>query len=169
VDGSAPWQDDYLTWSFGYLAELGFEKAAPILQWKAKYPVGRMTAPGYCWISGADYYLNFRDSQTTPIYATFAELYAANFGGVTIKDDARKAIQNPDGSRFIDQPCASQAQADWMTAATGRKWPLGQMLGYAGSTLGYPSNMQPALAVATASSIPNAARAWEGRVYQSQC
>ncbi len=161
VDGSAPWQDDYLTWSFGYLAELGFTKATPILQWKAKYAVGRMTAPGFCWISGADYYLNFRASPTTPLYATFAELYFANFGGATIKNDSRKSIQNPDGSRYIDQPCGSQAQADWLTAANGRKWTLGQMMGYASSTLGYPSNMQPALAVAATSGIPEAARAWE--------
>lgn len=161
VDGSAPWQDDYLTWSFGYLAELGFEKAAPILQWKAKYPVGRMTAPGYCWISGAEYYLNFRPSSAAPAYATFAELYAANFSGATIKNDSRKDVRNPDGSRFIDQPCASQAQADWLTAANGRKWLVGQMMGYASSTLGYPANLQPALAVARAAGIPEAARAWD--------
>lgn len=161
VDGSAPWQDDFLTWSFGYLSELGFAKATPILQWKAQYSVGRMTAPGFCWISGADYYLIFRDSNASPIYSTFAELYNANYGGTSIKNDDRKVIQHPQGLRYIDQQCASQAQADWMTAADKKKWVQGQMMGYAGSGLGYPSNMQPALAVAATSGIPDAARAWE--------
>ena len=27
MTGSAPWQDDFFTWSFGYLNELGFNKA----------------------------------------------------------------------------------------------------------------------------------------------
>ncbi len=160
VSGSAPWQDDFLTWSFGYLNELGFAKALPILQWKAKYPVGRMTAPGFCWIQGATYYLNFRDNNSTPLYTSFEALYRANFGGTGIPNDSRKTISDPLGMRFIDQPCASQAQADWLTRADKRKYEVNGMTGYAGSALGYPSNMQPALAVAAGSGIPNAALAW---------
>lgn len=160
VIASAPWQDDFFTWSFGYLTELGFTKAHPILQWKAKYPVGRMTAPGYCWIEGAPYYLTFRENMTKPIYSTFAELYATNFKNDTIKDDNDRPLFHPNGLKFLDQPCGSQAQADWRTAANGWTWLKGQMTGYSDSTVGYPANMQPALAVAAASGIPNAAQAW---------
>ena len=78
-DDYAPWQDDFLTWSFGYLSELGFAKATPILQWKAKFPVGRMTAPGFCWIQASSYFMLSRESATSPRYKTFAELFAGNF------------------------------------------------------------------------------------------
>jgi hypothetical protein len=160
VAGSAPWQDDFFTWSFGYLAELGFTKAQPILQWKAKYAVGRMTAPGFCWIEGASYSLKFRDSATTPLYSSFAELYAANFKNDNMTNDDGRAVTHPLGLKYLDQECGSQAQADWRTAAIGYTWLKGQMAGYAGSQIGYPANMQPALAVAVASGHPDAARAW---------
>lgn len=160
VTGSAPWQDDFFTWSFGYLNELGFTKALPILQWKAKYAVGRMTAPGYCWIQGASYALKFRDSTTTPIYTSFEQLYRANFNDVGIPNDDRKIITDPLGTRYIDQPCATQAQADWLTRADGHTWQVGRMAGYSTSALGYPSNMQPALAVAATAGVPNGSEAW---------
>jgi len=160
VTASAPWQDDFLTWSFGYLSELGFAKATPILEWKAKYSVGRMTAPGYCWIQGAAYGLNFRDAPGTPIYDSFEKLYKANFDGTVLKNDDGQSFVHPQGLKFIDQPCGSQAQATFLTLANRYTWDLGRMTGYSDSTLGYPSNMQPALAVAVASGIPNATQAW---------
>lgn len=161
VTASATWQDDFFTWSMGYLAELGFSKAEPILQWKAKYPVGRMTAPGYCWTDGAPYFLNFRDNMDSPLYTSFAQLYAANYAENNIKDDDGRIVTHPSGLKYADQACGSQAQADWRTAATRVGWVKGQMTGYASSPVGYPANMQPALAVAATSGIPNAARAWE--------
>jgi len=160
MNQSAPWQDDFFTWSFGYLAELGFTKATPILQWKAKFPVGRMTAPGYCWIEGSPYTLKFRDNDKSPAYNSMAEVYAANFGGAEIVNDDSKRISHPQGLKFIDQACASQDQADWLSAADRTRWVPGRMIGYAGSPLGYPANMQPALSVAATSGIPNAALAW---------
>ncbi|WP_143132975.1 DUF4214 domain-containing protein [Pseudoduganella namucuonensis] len=157
---SAPWQDDFFTWSFGYLAELGYAKAEPILRWKAKFPVGRMTALGYCWVEGAPYYMYVRNTTSRQIFATFAEAYAATFKEGAIKDDDGNVVTHPLGLPYLTQPCGSQAQADWRTAAGKRTWAKGQMLGYAGSNLGYPSNMQPALAVAASSGIPNARAAW---------
>lgn len=160
VTASAPWQDDYFTWSFGYLNELGFTKALPILQWKSKYAIGRMTAPGYCWTQGASYWLKFRDSTSTPVYTSFDQLYRANFSGASIPNDDRKLISDPLGTLYIDQPCATQAQADWMSRADGRTWELGRMAGYSGSPMGYPSNMQPALAAAASVGALNADNAW---------
>ena len=160
ITASAPWQDDYFTWSFGYLNELGFNKALPILEWKGKYAVGRMTAPGFCWIQGAAYGLKFRDSMNTPLYSSFDEMYRANYGGTSIPNDSRLPITDPLGKLYIDQPCATQEQADWLTRADSRNWPVGRMAGYADSALGYPANMQPALAVAVTTNIPNAEQAW---------
>jgi hypothetical protein len=156
----APWQDDFLTWSFGYLSELGFAKATPILQYKAKFPVGRMTAPGACWIQASSYFMLSRESATSPRYKTFAELFAGNFKNDNIRDDDGKVITHPAGLNYLDQACGSQAQADWLGAATRSTWTKGRMVGYAGSAMGYPANMQPALAVSVASGIPNADAAW---------
>jgi hypothetical protein len=159
IGGSPPWQDDYLTWSFGYLAELGFEKAQPIMQWKAKYPVGRMTAPGFCWIKASAYSLKIRDDSKSPVYDTFEKVYLANFSGDSIAHEG-DVKTHPQGLRFIDQPCASQAMADWFNASSKFIWGPRRMDGYADSTLGYPANLQPALALAATAGIPNAQEAW---------
>ena len=59
------------------------------------------------------------------------------------------------------KPCGSQAQADWITAASGgRIWQLGQMFGYSSSEMGYPSNMQPALAYAADALGETGSAAW---------
>ena len=157
ISTSSPWQDDFLTWSFGYLSELGFAKATPIAAWKSKYSVGRM-GPDYCWAEAATYTLQMRDSKGK-VLNSFDDLYKTNFSGTLYNDDGRP-YNHPQGVKFIDQPCGSQAQADYFSLAYGFQWPLGRMAGYADSVVGYPANMQPALAIAAVSGIPNAAQAW---------
>lgn len=157
---SAPWQDDFLTWSFGYLAELGFTKANTILQWKAQYPVGRMTSPDFCWVMASSYGLHFRDNDTGPVFDSFDKLFKSNFASDMVYNDNVVQIANPVGSKLSDLSCGSQAQANWLGKANGGIWPVGQMVGYANSALGYPANMQPALAVAASAGAPNASKAW---------
>lgn len=123
--GIAPWQDDFFTASIGHAADLGFDKAVPLLKWKSKYPVDRMTAPGACWIDGAVYSMNVKPSGAAPFYETLGEAYKAN--------------HTPDNNALA---CNSPA----MAAAWNLK--VGEMTGYANSAMGYPSNMQPALAYA---------------------
>lgn len=159
--GIATWMDDFFTWSVGHLDELGFTKAKPLLAWKAKFPVGRMTAPGYCWIDGAVYSLAVRSSATSPLFSTFSEAYLA-----TMRNSDGTPMINSTGAKYLDQACGSQAQADWRTQAdkdaktTRPAWVAGEMTGYANFAEGYPSNMQPALAVAATSGISNAQTAW---------
>lgn len=160
VTASAPWQDDFLTWSFGHLVELGFDKALPILRWKAKYPVGRMTTPGFCWIQASAYHLQFRPSPNEPLFKDLATMYAFNFGGQHISNESKR-LKHPQGLKYIDQPCGSKEQSDWMRAATKGHWSAGRMSGFSDSVLGYPANMQPALAVAVDAGVPNAEAAWE--------
>ncbi len=74
------WQDDFFTWSMAYLRELGFSNAKPILIWKSKFPVGRMTDPGFCWLKAAVYTMQLSDPQTGEPYQSFAEIYRNNFG-----------------------------------------------------------------------------------------
>ncbi|WP_431478374.1 hypothetical protein [Massilia eburnea] len=159
--GVAPWMDDFFTSTVGHLDEMGFTAAQPILTWKARFPVGRMMASGYCWIDGAVYALMVRPSATSGYFTSFAEAYQA-----TMRNNDGSPMVNSTGARYLDQPCGSQAQANWRTqvdkdAKVWRSpWLAGEMTGYSSSPEGYPSNMQPALAMAAATGIPNAREAW---------
>ena len=135
--GIAPWMDDFFTSAIGHIAELGFSEARSLLRWKAKSPVMRMTDPGICWIDAALYSMNIRDSATSPYYTTMAEAWA--------------------GSRetaFTSLSCGSAEMAAYL------KLKVGEMTGYAASTAGYPSNMQPALAYGVDAGLPNGAVGW---------
>ena len=159
--GVAPWQDDFFTSSVCHILELGFTKAKPLLDWKARFPVGPMMAPGYCWVDAAVYALMVRDNATSPYYTSFAQAYQA-----TMRTSTGAAMVNSTGQRYLDQPCASQAQADWRSqvdkdAGVWRNlWIAGEMTGYASAETGYPANLQPALAVAATTGIPHAQAAW---------
>ncbi|MCW7540228.1 hypothetical protein OOT46_20555 [Aquabacterium sp. A7-Y] len=161
LTGLAPWQDDFFTWSVGHLAELGFADAQPLLAWKAKFPVGRMTAPGFCWVDGAAYAMAVRPTGTKgPLFGSLAEVYAATFQDGQLTGGSNALPVHPAGLKYLDQPCGSQAQADWRTATSGRTWLAGEMTGYASYEAGMPSNLQPALAVAATFGLPQAREAW---------
>lgn len=135
--GVAPWQDDFFTSAVGHAAELGFEKAKPLLAYKTKFPIARMTAPGACWIDGAIFNLKVRASTTGPIFATMGEAYAAS--------------HTPE---FNLLECAGTAMA------TSLKLKVGEMTGYSSEAAGYPSNMQPAMAYAADTGGAQGQAAW---------
>jgi hypothetical protein len=136
--GLAPWQDDFFTQSIGQLAERGFDKAKPLLAWKSKFTVGRMIAPGFCWIFAGVYSLNIRSSSTSPFYNSFAEAF-----------DASKPPE------ITTQACGSAEMGAALKLAAG------EMVGYSESSTGYPSNYQPALAYSADSGVAGAAQAWQ--------
>jgi hypothetical protein len=121
--GMAPWQDDFFTSAIGHAAELGFDGAKSLLDYKAKFAIMRMTDPGACWIDGSIYAFNIRDTTTGPFYTTMEQAYKAN--------------HTP---QFAALECGSAAMASSLGLA------VGEMTGYSTSAMGYPSNMQPALA-----------------------
>ena len=135
--GIGPWMDDFFTSAVGYVSELGYSKATPLLTYKAKFPVDRMTAAGSCWLDGAAYSMQIRDTTTGPFYTNFAKVY--------------QATHTPEINAMA---CNSPA----MAAALQVK--VGEMPGYAGVTTGYPSNMQPALAYAAKVPGMDGATAW---------
>ncbi|HEX9626891.1 MAG TPA: Ig-like domain-containing protein [Acidiferrobacterales bacterium] len=135
--GIAAWQDDFFTWSIGHVAALGYADAQAMLVWKARFPISRMVGPGYCWIYGAPYETIVKSSSSGPVFSTIAEVYVAT---------APLSVQS--------LACGSAE----MASALGR--PVGDMGGYSSSPTGYPSNMQPALAVAADSGAANGAAAW---------
>ena len=77
-------------------------------------------------------------SPTAPFFETIAQAYNATVG--------------PEAASL---PCGS----DQLAAATGRK--PGDMGGYAGTPLGFPSNLQPALAYAADIGGEAGRKAWE--------
>ncbi len=79
--GIAPWQDDFFTWSIGHLAALGFTEARPLALWKGRFVAGRMLDPGYCWLEASAYSLQVGGADGKSPYATFGELFQANFPG----------------------------------------------------------------------------------------
>jgi len=135
--GMAPWMDDFFTSAVGHLAELGFAKAEPLLLWKSKFPIMRMTDPGACWITGAIYSLNIRATSTGPFFTTMGQAHMAS---------------NP--TALTSTGCASTAMATVLSLK------VGEMTGYSGAVTGYPSNMQPALAYSADVGGTAGAAAW---------
>ncbi|MDO8179487.1 MAG: hypothetical protein Q7T62_14695 [Undibacterium sp.] len=136
--GIAPWQDDFFTSAVGHAMELGFIKAGPLLSWKAKFPTSRMIDPGYCWVIGSIYSLNVRDSASSSYYTTMNQAYKASIS-----------------SSLAALTCAS---AD-MATNLGLK--IGEMIGYSDVGIGFPSNLQPALAYSADSGVTGGASAWQ--------
>lgn len=161
VDSPAIWQMGFLSWSFAYLAELGYDKALDIHKWFAKLLVGLMTDPGYCWIQAASPRVKFRDGPGMPLYDSYDQLYKANFGGDVYMNDNDRAYTDPDGLKYIDLPCGSEAQRAFLERAHGHIWAKNRMTGYSDSSVGYPSNIQPALALAVDAGLPNADKSWQ--------
>lgn len=161
MTGFAPWMDDFVTWSAGHLYELGFKNAKQFLEWKSKFPISRMTTNGYCWIDGAIYAIAVRPSEFSPLFTNILDAYLA-----TMRAADGSPLVNSTGAKYLDQPCGSQAMADWRTqydkdmGVRRGVWVAGEMIGYASVASGFPSNMQPALAVAATSGIPNSQTAW---------
>ncbi len=135
--GLAPWMDDFFTAAIGHAAELGFDKANALLAWKAKFPIQRMNDPAACWIDATIYNLKVRDSQTSPLYTSFAQAYKASHTAA-----------------FNLLPCASSAMATAMSLK------IGEMSGYSATPIGYPSNLQPALAYAATVGGAEGLKAW---------
>ncbi len=134
--GIAPWQDDFFTWSVGYVTELGFSEAQPILEFKSTFAIERMTNPDFCWLKASSYTLEVRDNKDAPLYTDMAEVYQNSF------------------PQFENIDCDSPE----MRAISGDQ--EGEMSGYAHAPTGYPSNLQIALAALATNGIAKSQEAW---------
>ncbi|QYF95975.1 hypothetical protein KY495_07980 [Massilia sp. PAMC28688] len=136
--GLAPWMDDFFTSAVGHVAELGYRDALPLLKWKAKFPIGRMTAPEACWVTAAMYSMKVRDKAEGEVYNTLGKAW--------------KASTPPN---LLSAPCGSRLMASVLGLS------VGEMTGYSKSPAGYPANMQPALAYAADVGGSAGAEAWQ--------
>lgn len=156
--GIGLYQDDFFTSVIGHAVELGYTTAAPLLHWKAKFQIGRMLAPGFCYINACPIALCIKETAQGPTYATLAECQAASVGGGTGDNlgTYTQAIHNA--------PCNSQQRLDLMNAQRiqpSNPFVLGEIIGYANGTEGYPSNYQGGLALAVDSGYTDGDLAWD--------
>ena len=135
--GMRTWMADYFVWSIGNLVDLGYTSAVPVRDYVSIFPVGRLTAPGHCWIDGATYTSILRTSGSSPIFSTFAEMYVAS-----------------GSSNYTSLTCNSPQMA------AAKNTIQGDMGGYSSSPEGFAAIAHAAMAVAVDSKIANSAQAW---------
>jgi hypothetical protein len=155
----ATWMDDFLTWSFGHIVALGYTQARPMLEWKAKFPVGRLTDPNMCWILASTYWPTVMDD--VYLGGTGQPVDTWNEWRRTIiwswNDDAfRPPSINIAGreQELINASCNSSQMSSILGLSQG------YMIGWDGAD-GYGANMQPAVAVAIEAGVPNAQAAFD--------
>lgn len=146
--GVAPWQDDYFVVGVAHCWELlEIPDALRLLHWKAKFQVGRMLDPGYCYLRSSIYTLNVRATASSPLYTSLGECLANSIDPVEY------------GMR-----CNSQERLDYMNAnraLPSNPYVLNEIIGYANSTTGYPSIHQTSLAFISDTGYPDADLAWD--------
>ncbi|HJR10574.1 MAG TPA: hypothetical protein VJ823_04100, partial [Rhodanobacteraceae bacterium] len=146
-NGVAPWQHNFLTWSAGHAAELGFADAIPLRNWLAKFEIGLMTdwqnnsSQGYCWLEASAYAVQVKDASGSWL-PSFTAAYAATF------------------PTLVGLECNSPAMVTEMARLENKPWQAGEMHGYPYSSTGFPANFQIGIAAAADSGLPNAATAW---------
>src|SRR5699024_3943608 len=139
--GIAPWQHDFLTWSAGHAAELGFAGAADFRDWLARFEIGVMTdweddpATGYCWLNASVYELQVEDAEHNRL-PSFTAMRAATF------------------PTLEGLECNSAAFVAVMADLTGKPWQPGKMSGYPYSATGFPANFQIGIATAADTGLP---------------
>jgi hypothetical protein len=163
-----PWMQDFMTWSFGYMVDLGYSDALPILKWNAQFLINRFTNKDFCWLIASKYKLRVRNSDKEPFYADFKEIYKNN-----VPLNARicnampveqlQAMQEPQRNETenrltADCQCNSQRMVD---SFYGKPSKIGTMVGYPDGDMGMPSILQPGLAMLVDQHIPMAKEAWQ--------
>ena len=158
LEDGRPWMDDFFTFAAAYAVELGFSDWKPILEWKAEFPLARMGSADdeYCWIFGAVYAARFGTGNgfttTAQWIPSFRAYYLENWGNRL----------NASGKAVKDMACGGQEMADFLSELDGNnRYRPGEMYGYARSPMGYPANLQPALAYLVDAGLPRADIAWD--------
>ncbi len=147
-NGLAPWQHNFLTWSAGHAAELGFAGAAEFRNWLAKFEIGLMTdwqttsAQGYCWLQASAYSIQVKDSAGNWL-PSYTAVYGANWPTLT------------------GLACNSPAMVTELGKLRKQSTQIGEMSGYPYSNTGYPANFQIGLAAAADSGLSNGQAAWD--------
>jgi hypothetical protein len=147
-NGLAPWQHNFLTWSAGHAAELGFAGAKEFRNWLAKFEIGLMTdwqndpAHGYCWLAASAYSIQVKDASGNWL-PSYTAVYSTNW------------------PKLVGLVCNSPAMVAELSKLRKRHSQAGEMSGYPDSATGFPANFQIGVATAADSGLPKAHDAWE--------
>ncbi|MGH8432337.1 MAG: hypothetical protein ACREUF_18245, partial [Solimonas sp.] len=157
-DWIATWMDDFLTWTMGYIVGMGYTEAQPVFNWKAKFPVGRMTHPDMCWVLGPTYWPYVRGDRYLGGSSAFVNNWRDWKRAVILShsDDAFRGTDDISGQEqaLINAQCGSAQMGSILGL------PAGHMIGWY-DHLSYLANMQPALAVAVDLGAPSAQQAFD--------
>ncbi len=138
-----PWMDDFFTFAYGYLVDLGFERAIEMRNWKAQYVINRLGKENkkgsFCWQFAA-FYKTYQGPREADKYnpanwfQSFDEYWEGNWGN-----------KRSNGKYLRDVACDTQEMAQWM----GNGAQISQMYSSAAPHIAdsYYANMQPAVAV----------------------
>jgi hypothetical protein len=140
ANGLACWQDDFFTMSIGHGVELlGNSEAKRLLDWKAKFQVGRMLDPAICVQDSCAYSLGVKTTSSAPMFPTLAQCWQFTI-------PASQA----------QYPCDSPQRL----ATAGSPLLPGDIDGYPDSTVGFAADYQPALAFTVDAGYPGGLTAW---------
>jgi len=169
---NAPWQQAFFTWSIGYLADLGFQEAKPLLVWNSKSITTPFTSKDYCWIFASIYHTTVRNSREEPLYPSYKEVYKRSVplktricGAMPVAE--LMAMPEPARSETEERLMANcECNSPAMLANADGIKKIGEMIGYSDATTGFPSNLQPAIAILSDYNVPNGKEAW--RIFDSR-
>jgi hypothetical protein len=124
-DQTAPWQNDFFTLVAGRLIEMGWKEAHPILDWTARFAIGRWTgeAHGYCRAMAPAYWLTVR-ADDGQVADSWARLFRLNWPAV--RSCPRQFIEGADPDSPIGYIAVSRATLAMLAS-----------LGYPGAAAAY--------------------------------
>jgi len=147
-NGVAPWQHNFLTWSVGHVADLGFADAIPLRNWLARFEIGLMIdwqndpAKGYCWLQASAYKIQVKDAAGNWL-PSYSAVYAATFPAL------------------VGLACNSMPMLTALHQVRKKPVRAGEMSGYPYAATGFPANFQIGIAAAADSGLRKAHQAWQ--------
>ncbi len=151
------WQDDFFTWMVSLLVDLGFDDATPLLAYKARFAVGRITDPDFCWTMASANWVTVEDSGGAPLFDEFGTLYEAIVASdlEAIRPASLQDAIRSDPQGFLATSCGGAEMGQRMGG-----FPAGTMIGWPSSPESYSMNIGAALAAAVDADVANAVDAW---------
>jgi hypothetical protein len=93
------WMDDFFTWAVGHVLELDYTSWRPLLDYKAKFVVGRLANPAFCYILAGTDTIDLASGPRTDWFTDWSTVYNTSFP-----------------ASITGTACGSQAMADAISA-----------------------------------------------------
>lgn len=161
----SPWMDDFVTFAVGEIVANGHEDWREALEWKSRFPIGRMLNQDFCSIFATEYYIpaapgelsgSLPTKRTGDFFQTWKEIYEY----LSLERLNKLRVDN-----LHQVECGSAQMAQLLTQrriiekSISTPFKTGEMVQYDGGKTGYVANMQPAIAAAASYSV-DGKKAW---------